>query len=64
MSDLEGIYWQRQMVCDMNLAGGGKLGWNHPGFTDPTTKEPLTLGDMFDRHALTMLVIEKVEARS
>jgi hypothetical protein len=64
MSDPEGIYWQRQMVCDMNQAGGGKLGWNHPGFTDPNTHEPLTLGEMFDRHALTMLVIDEVEERS
>lgn len=47
-------YVQRQMIADMHT-----LGWNHPGFTDPNTRERLTLGQVFDRHAICLAVCEE-----
>lgn len=58
----ESVHIQQQMVCDMNMTGaGGGLGWNHPGFTDPTTGEPLTLGQVYDRHAICMAVLAEFD---
>lgn len=55
-----GINVQRMMVRDMKLGGGGgNLGWNHPGFTDPDTHEPLTLRQMFDRYAVCLAICQE-----
>jgi len=56
---------QRSMVRDMNLLpDGGRLGALHPCGRDPATGEPLTLGMMFDRYSLALLVVQEVEARA
>lgn len=52
----ESLAVQRSMVADMF-----KLGWGHRGFTDPTTGHALTLGDVFDRHAIALIVVEELD---
>lgn len=55
-----GVRIQSMMVRDMNQTHeDGRLGWNHPGFTDPDTREPLTLGQMFDRYAVCLAVCKE-----
>ena len=54
----------RAMIRDLNLLPeGGRLGPLHPCGRDPATGEPLTLGTMFDRYALTLCVVREIEAR-
>jgi hypothetical protein len=50
----ESIAVQSAMVQDM-----ADKGWSLGGFTDPDTHEPLTLRQMFDRHATALAVCEE-----
>ncbi len=54
----ESLAVQAAMVGDLHT-----LGWDHRGFTDPNTHEPLTLRQMFDRHATCVAVCEEMEQR-
>lgn len=55
----ESIIFQRQLIRDMHKIGGGTY-----ACLDPNTKQPLTRAELFDNHALVMLVIQEVESRA
>jgi hypothetical protein len=54
----ESIQTQRWMIKDMKTHGPG-------GFCmkDPYDGKPLTYGETFDMHAMTMLVIAEIDAK-
>lgn len=54
----ESIQTQRWMIRDMKIHGPGSY-----CMTDPYSGNPLTFGEAFDMHAMTMMVIAEVEAR-
>lgn len=54
----ESIQIQRSMIRDMKTHGPGAF-----CMKDPYNGKPLTYGEAFDMHALTMMVIAEVEAR-
>lgn len=55
----QSVILQRQMVADLHERGAAL-----PGFREPTLGTPLTLGELFDAHALTLLVVHEVEERA
>ncbi len=57
----ESLAVQASMIADMGDDETG--GWQRRGFTDPNTREPLTLREMFDRHATCLAVCEEIEQR-
>lgn len=61
----ESIIFQRELIRDMAVSP--KFPWRGPdGFAgyDPHTGKALTRDELFYLHALTLLVISEVEARS
>ncbi len=54
----ESIQTQRWMIKDMKNKGVGNF-----CMKDPYDGKPMTYGEVFDMHAMTMMVIAEVEAR-
>ncbi len=53
------ILVQRDLTKNMREHGPGEFCMN-----DPWTDKPLTYGEAYDMHAMTMLVIDEVEKRA